>query len=71
MTRTKTQAGYLIRNLGTSVQVMRPGEKDPAFIVPTVPEALKLVEIDKAQGIGGPWIRCPDCTDEQCECLVN
>lgn len=68
---TRNKIGYLIRNLGTSVEVIRPGEKDPAFTVPTVPEALKRVDIDKGECIGGPWIRCPGCDDEQCECLVN
>lgn len=68
---THHHVGYLIRNLGSSVHVIRPGEKDPAYIVPTVPEAIAIADIDRANGIGGPWIRCPGCKDEQCECLVN
>lgn len=68
MTRDKTTAGYLIRNLGTSVQVCRPGETEPAFTVPTVPEALALVDVDK-RAAAGPLLRCPGCVALSCECM--
>lgn len=68
MTRDKTTAGYLIRNLGTSVQVCRPGETDPAFIVSTVPEALAAADSDKAAA-DGPLLRCPGCKADACDCL--
>ena len=70
MTRDFTQQGYLIRNLGTSVQIHRPGEKDPSLFTGTVPEALDLVELDRRQSvIGGALIGCPGCIAAQCGCL--
>lgn len=60
------QGGYLIRNLGASVHVCRPGETDPAFIVPTVPEALALIDIDRHQEESN--ISCPGCVALSCEC---
>lgn len=46
MTRNLTQQGYLIRNKGTSVEVVRPGEELPFGYCNTVPEAFALVDAD-------------------------
>lgn len=67
--RDMTKAGYLIRNLGTSVQVCRPGEADPSFIVPTVPEALMLIDVDQNQAEEAQ-IHCPGCQKDACGCLA-
>lgn len=64
-------SGYLIKNKGVSVQVMRPGEPDACFESATVPEAFDWVDADKASAIGGPLIKCVNCRPEDCPCLAQ
>ncbi len=61
-------SGYLISYLpGGLIGVCRPGENDPAFMVPTINEAFDLIEIDK--GMPEPLNRCVGCVKEECPCL--
>jgi len=62
--------GYAIKNTAGETDrfhVYRPGEKDPAFMVPTVTEALDLIAIDRAQP--KPLNRCVGCVEGECPCL--
>ena len=65
--------GYLIKNTPHQTNrfhVYRPGETAPSFMVPTVTEALDLVEVDRAQAIAPlPLSRCVGCVKEDCPCL--
>lgn len=59
--------GYLIKNNGTSVQVMRPGEPQASFETATVPAAMDWMDADKLRG--GTPIRCPGCVPADCPCV--
>lgn len=62
MTRDLVQAGYRLGRVGELVAVWRPGETEPALYAPSVPEALRLVEVDRQA-------RCADCVTGSCACL--
>ena len=45
-------SGYLIKNTANEANrfhVYRPGEKFPAFMLPTIEEAFAMIDLDKAQ----------------------
>lgn len=46
--------GYLIKNTANEsdrFHVYRPGEKFPAFMLPTIEEAFAMIDLDKAQPV--------------------
>lgn len=46
--------GYLIKNTAGETDrfhVYRPGEKFPAFMLPTIEEAFAMIDLDKAQPV--------------------
>jgi hypothetical protein len=46
--------GYLIKNTAGETNrfhVYRPGEKFPAFMLPTIDEAFAMIDLDKAQPV--------------------
>jgi len=62
--------GYVIKNTAGLVDrfhVYRPGETAPAFMLPTVTEALDMIDLDRAQP--APLNRCVGCVTEVCPCL--
>ncbi|MEB0078029.1 hypothetical protein QN386_22300 [Pseudomonas sp. CCI3.2] len=63
-------SGYLIKNTVGVVDrfhVYRPGETSPAFMLPTITEALDIVELDRAQP--APLNRCVGCVELTCPCM--
>lgn len=47
-------SGYLIKNTAGDTNrfhVYRPGEKFPAFMLPTLDEAFAMIDLDKAQPV--------------------
>lgn len=42
-------SAYLFRNLGSRVEIYRPGEKVPFAERPTVPEAFQVADADKVE----------------------
>ncbi len=47
-------SGYLIKNTAGETDrfhVYRPGEKFPAFMLPTIEEAFAMIDLDKAQPV--------------------
>jgi hypothetical protein len=63
-------SGYIIRNTAGATNrfhVYRPGESAPAFMLPTVTEALDIVALDRAQPV--PLNRCVGCVEGECPCL--
>lgn len=47
-------SGYLIKNTAGETNrfhVYRPGEKFPAFMLPTIEEAFAMIDLDKAQPV--------------------
>lgn len=47
-------SGYLVRNTAGDTNrfhVYRPGEKFPAFMLPTLEEAFAMIDLDKAQPV--------------------
>lgn len=63
-------SGYLIKNTAGAVDrfhVYRPGETAPAFMIPTITEALDIVALDRAQP--APLNRCVGCVKGECPCL--
>lgn len=47
-------SGYLIKNTAGDTKrfhVYRPGEKFPAFMLPTIYEAFAMIDLDKAQPV--------------------
>jgi hypothetical protein len=50
-------SGYLIKNTAGDTNrfhVYRPGEKFPAFMLPTIEEAFAMIDLDKAQPVIEP-----------------
>jgi len=47
-------SGYLIKNTAGDTNrfhVYRPGEKFPAFMLPTIEEAFAMIDLDKTQPV--------------------